>query len=222
MDDEFKDANQFPRLTRRKPFPCPHCGEMCSVPIEIRILEPEKFQAEAVTVADPFAGLTPDQRAIIDAAEKTGLLPAFTQALGHRFSASEHMPKSPGRFLITFLRLAAPKRAPAFIVRHYTRQFPGRIEFWGAEGILGVTADGKFRAFLPTHLALGVGVKKANGSSSSLRLPVDEAAFADWVKTRHGYVPASCALFVKELQKRSIGEFAAAFTPGETNGGGRR
>lgn len=215
-DSEVPDSDRYPVMRRRKAFACPHCGEMCSLPVSIQVLEPEKFieseDSECETF-DPYRGLTADQRDIVVSAERGGILEAFGQACANRNGAVEQTPRRLGKFFVTFLRTARPKIVPGFVLRHYIQQFNGQIEFWGSQGVLGVVADGKLRAFLPLAMAAGMKVKKVAGGGMdarrmNARLSAEDAEFQDWVKTRHGYVPSECRVFMAEIRKRSIGDFA--------------
>lgn len=198
-------------VIRRKMFACPHCGEWCSLPVSIKILEPVKKLEDCYQPNDPLQGLTVEQREVVTAAQRSGLLAAFSDAVNNRANNSQnHVPADRmGRFLVTFLKTAGAKRVPSFVLAHYTKAFPNEvISFWGSQGVLVVVAGAKISAFLPIHLAVGNRITRANGGYLKARVDADQGDFEQWVKTKHGYVPRGAPMFLDALRKKSIGAFA--------------
>lgn len=113
-----------------------------------------------------------------------------------------------GKFLITFFRTAVivPKLPPP-ILHEFAREFPGRIQFWKAQGIGMVLSDGKICRFVPMR-AMNVG-RQASTRGHRLEvngMGVHRVESFDYIsRTRHGYVPEGARIFLESL-RHSLGD----------------
>lgn len=196
MDNNTKIKSKF--------YLCPHCGNELQINVRVEIDD----VIEPLLEADSWKrGLSLEQVSIVDQAETTGILSAFTEAAMQR-EGSGQTPRDFRKFFITFLKTCGPKRIAPFALNHLISTHGGQIHIWCAQGIAAVMSDGKVVQFIPTVLMNGRGVGGITSSGGiKTRLPADENKFYEWVRTKHGYAIKGSLLF-DELRKKSIGEFA--------------
>jgi hypothetical protein len=155
--------------------------------------------------------LTEDQRIILQRAQGTGLLSAFTQAVerfNQLFPNSAVKTAGMERFFLTYLKASRPALIPRFALDELKRLFPGhKIGSWSANGIIGITASGAIRMFMPSVIVTGLRVRGFNSSGASQTIAANENDLNSWIKTKYGYVPGE-GEFMDMLRKKSIGEFA--------------
>jgi hypothetical protein len=201
------------RFTRGKRMACPHCGGEVSVGITVEL----EGDLTPITVGATPPGLpgqmeapsSPEgDREVLEQAEASGLLKAFTEAqLGGR--PAEQLPKDMGSLFLMFFKKATPKNVPKVCLDYFIREFsPARIEVWGAEGVAAILADRRIKAFVPYRLVRGQQIKSIGTGGSKARMDIDEGRFFEWVRTKHGYVPAGKGGFFSAMQQKSRGDFA--------------
>lgn len=188
---------------------CPHCKNEVEMRLSVRLVG----GMEAGRVNEPLSEtpdrLTPGQRQFIDLAAKNGMLDAFKTAVQHGPMA-EHPPKHMEVFFITVLRVSKPCIIPKVTLDVLRESFGpvGYLEFFSGNGVGIITVDKRIRAFMPVQLALGESVGNNNRSGPRYRMDADERALTHWIKTRMGYVPAGCEMFLEALRRKTIGDFA--------------
>lgn len=203
--EDFALTETFPVISKRKVFACPYCSQEILLPVKIQLLEPIK--AESQSGPDPLRGLTPDQISIIEFATKNGIMEPFSAAY-RRAQLQGH--GDPGRLFVQWIKTCVPKTVPAFVVSFFAAKFKTRVDFFGAQGVIAVMSGRMLLAFVPQKYVLGTlpSTMNGNASRSARRIFADTSDFHDWVKTPHGYVPHGCDLFLSELRRKCIGEFA--------------
>jgi len=192
---------------RAKRVVCPHCYGELVVHFTLEIVDIVAPTADSEQKPGHWSdGLSEEEVKLITESTATGILGAFDQAV--RRTRGGEAPKNMERFLLTFFKTARPVSVPMFVLRYFIEEFaPARIVFWAAQGIAVVLADELVKAFVPFDFVRGKSVKSAGGNSAiKARLPVDQEAFSEWVRTRFGYVIGKGAFF-RNMQKRSLGEF---------------
>jgi hypothetical protein len=189
---------------RKKRLICPHCGEEIALALSWEA-RAETFEQHELA-GDWRHGLTANQIAVAESAEKAGALKALEEANG---TTPNCKPKSFHRFFVTFLQTARPRAIPKSVLDKLISEFGGLIECWSAQGVLGVTSDGTLRAFLPLEMACGASIRGfGSGGGIKGRLKADSSEVWTWLRTRNGYIPAGCSLFMKDIRKKSFGEFS--------------
>lgn len=157
--------------------------------------------------------LDPVTRLFLDAAEQKGLLAAFTAALRARTGNAQNNPSDVRRFFLTYIRTITPLRVSAPIINSIREQLPNAyLTFYAAQGITMVLTDGAIRCFIPNNL-MGVSrAQRSMGPASVIDalLESPDELVRNWVKTRHGMVPAECEMFLAEIAQRNPGDFAVS------------
>lgn len=184
---------------------CPHCDGLIAVYSEISVQpEDEKDRLDWRT------GLAREQIELVETAERTGIMKAFGEAMVEAKKGG--IPKLPQRFFLEFLKTAVPRIVPQVCIDELNSVLGGEtLQIYGTQGIAMIIAAGELRWFVPYDLlrgkALGgAGIISRSGASRK-RLPLDEMAFSQWIRTRHGYV-AGRGLFFDAMKKKSIGDYA--------------
>ena len=146
-------------------------------------------------------GLTSEQLDVIARATKSGIVEALRVAVEK--TPTIHTPKSMERFFLALLKTMRPKRVPQFALDAFIAEFGGQIAFWSAQGMGLVTSNGAICMFIPLGIVTGVAI-----GGSSVRMNAPEYEVSNWIRTRMGYVPRSCRLFLEEMKNKSYGEFS--------------
>ncbi len=203
---------------------CPKCGHGVQVRYQVTLLEVVNLQRrfnspEHLTVppgeqSEPHpnnwsaATLSPEEISFVGQCEANGLMGAFAQVVRDQTHVLHRPPTDLGKFLITFLRTAVlvPKLPPP-IVREFTKEFPGRIQFWKAQGIGMVLSDGKICRFVPMRaMVVGKEAKSRNHRLEVNGMDVHRVESFDYIsRTGHGYVPEGARIFIESL-RHSIGD----------------
>jgi len=185
MMKKIDDDGEVASVGKRKILSCPHCLN----PIEI-IAQTEI----AMNISDGFnkidwrSTLPPDQLAIIESAEKSGILKAF-EDVALRVNQT-NPPKNIAKFFLIFLRSAVQKRISTAILFRFIKMFSGaKIEFWSAQGLGVIVADKQLRAFFPLATVAGKSVRAVGKKSGSvIYIPPDEEELQEIIRTRFGFV----------------------------------
>lgn len=195
---------------------CPRCHANIGIRLKIQAaatdldVRADTAPVESLVPDAPRAAPTPtlgeNERALLESAERSGLLKAFTRAV-HEAKQDAGLPGNMAEFFLTFLRSAVAKRVPSFVIKRFNDEFNGHLSFWGAQGILAVSVDGMVRMFVPLSFIAGppitsIGTKAMNG-----RLHVDGQDLEVWVKGRFGYVPMSSENYLDAMKRKNIGKF---------------
>lgn len=188
---------------------CPHCGQPVEVAIRTEIIN-VRIPGTPIRAADGsnYSTKVPLKRYeqdVVELAKTTGTLDIFVRVVALTRKESQ-LPRNMERLFITFLRNARKKKAIQPTLKYFSRELaPARIDFYAAEGIGVVLADGEIRGFLPSALITG-GQKL---SSQGLMLASGNGAtnFDEWFKTRFGLVAGKGAFFAA-MQAKSRGDFA--------------
>lgn len=196
---------------------CPQCGHVVQVRYQVTLLEvvdllkkvnrPEPIQSTSQSEVHPnnwmATTLRPKEIAFVEECQSNGLLAAFTQVVRDQTNVLNRPPTQMGKFLITFLRTAVvvPKLPPP-ILHEFIREFPGRIQFWKAQGIGMVLSEGRICRFVPMR-SMNVG-RQATTRGHRLEvngMGVHRVESFDYIsRTRHGYVPEGARIFLESLR----------------------
>ena len=151
-------------------------------------------------------GLTPQEIEVAEEASRLGIISSMGQALQHSATSP---PRSLEKFFLGFLRLARPKKIPAFAMERFNEDYGfAPIVFYSANGIGLLVHGGVIKQFFPLNYIMGVGVRSVGDGTSRARLDADQGRFSEWMRGRMGYVPGNARAFYSAMQKRTIGEFA--------------
>ena len=182
---------------------CPHCGTIIAVQVEIT--DVTEF-TDAPTEPNWWkVGLTTEQLQIVENARAKGMLDALQSIIKQMPNTR---PKSIERFLISVLKTSVVKRIPEFALNIFIAEFGGLISFYSAQGVGIVASDGIIRMFCPISLVAGASLRGFGVGGAKRRLSAEAGPLRDWLRTRSGYVPISSPMFIDELHRRSIGDFA--------------
>lgn len=138
--------------------------------------------------------------------EDTGILQAFLDIASEL--KAHQMPKDTTTFFLNWLRTCTVAQLiPKFALRKLINEFKDEyIEVQHAQGIGAVISDGVLRAFVPMHLLRGEVIRAGGGSNTKLRTSATDAGMDNWIRTKHGYVLGTGALF-NEMRKQAKGSF---------------
>lgn len=189
---------------KRRIFPCPHCAN----PIEVVLRnEVEVDIPNDSARVDWKSTLTPDQLAVIESVEKSGVLKSFEDVV--RRVKPVDPPKNISRFFMIFLKTAAQKRVSAETILEFKKMFSGKnIEFWSAQGLGVVIVDKQLRAFFPLAVIAGKSIRAiGKKSGSAFFIPPDKKELSEIIRTRFGFVNGK-GIFFDAMRKKSIGDFA--------------
>jgi len=185
---------------------CPHCDKEVLVSVFNRVeIQEEGFgqPSEARWVNT----LSASQKSLLEAAEKTGTMAAFSFVVDRL--PAESRPKNRQKFFLGFMARCRQRRVPPTIIDVFNRAW-GRVplEFWASNGVIAVVAAGVIRQFLLSDDAVGTSVRSLTTGAIKARLKnSDDGKVEQWVKSRWGYVPDGANNYLEALKKRSIGEF---------------
>jgi hypothetical protein len=194
------DEDPLYRLVK-KYVPCPHCGASVRVCLQVEARLEVDLGAPKTTWKD---ALPEKSRHYLEAASSSGMLSAFEQCCKHIRSSP---PSDVERFFLTVLKTCRPKTIPKHALDAFKAAFPGHIEYYSAQGVGIVVAEGVIRLFVPVHLTVGESIRTLAGTNMRVRADANLGELLDWMKTRWGYVPAQCKLFMTTLRRASLGEF---------------
>jgi hypothetical protein len=213
-DDEISEVEVDEGLRPwKKHIECPHCHKRLKLNFKLKLNEVllDSGDAEAGKDRDESRFL-PDELRLIRQAQETGMLEAFKDAWNtNNLQSPLSYEKSVSKAFLQYLKLATTKRVPSFVLNAFYKEFPGQLAFNGANGVVAVISDGKLCAFFPQKLVVGGKLGKIGGGQSTAsfgaKLPVNENALNEWIRTKHGYV-AGRGLYFEAMQMRSRGDFA--------------
>lgn len=165
---------------------CPHCGKPIKVIISTEIME----FGDASDVAGNLtwkAGLDPEQIRIVEEAKASGLFEIFETTVRERISTQT--PKNIEKFFVTFMQTAVLKTVPHRILIHFIKMFDkAKIEFWCAQGICIVVADGYIRAIMPQDVIVGKNIAVLGRQKKRVSLPADLESFYQRVANEAHYL----------------------------------
>ncbi len=185
--------------TRERTIECPHCGKAIRLAIRTEIVE----VAASGEQVDWRTGISELEQQAVQFAKDSGIFAAFSEVVRRVKSAT--LPQRMEKYWLNFLKSVRHKAASKFALDCLSKEFGGaRIQVLALDQIGMVLADGIIRAFIPSEIVEGR--KIAARGKAKARLPFDEGAFSDWIRTRFGYVAGKGAMF-EALQQKSIGAF---------------
>lgn len=191
---------------KSRPFECPHCHKPIKVKVSTEILEVSSLTEEEGNI-DWTYGLTQEQKEVVQIAKDTGVLSAFELTV--REVKTHQFPRNIERFFLNFFKTAVPKVIPKFALDYFIHEFAGaRIEFWTAQGIGAVVADGVIHTFIPAELVTGRKARITAGRGRArLCAPADEGDLREWMARRRGRLTSlhTEAASLKFLKKQSMG-----------------
>jgi len=192
------ETEQRERITIRR---CPHCDGLIKIFLECGLRKGDEGDA-----FDWKVGLAAEQIQVVERARKVGVLAAFESVVNE--SQKGKVPKSIEKFFLTFMNMAVPRRIPQFCMDKLNDAFGGeRISVYGAQGIALILAGNEIRWFVPYDLVRGVPLSKIGGTGTTKRASIDEDAFVEWIRTKHGYV-AGRGVMLDSMRAKSRGAFA--------------
>jgi hypothetical protein len=183
---------------------CPHCGGAIKIVFQEITVEPQECTDRLPP--DPLKGLSKQQRLIVAQFEANGLLERFRDIIREtpqRVTGVES-------FLISWLRTLVRKVIPQTHLTEFLERFgyADPLEIWAAQGIGAVIQKGRIIELFPAALVTGTRLSTLGvNSDSHKRLRVNSAdGLRQWLKTRRGYVPAECEVFLGHLRSTAIGD----------------
>lgn len=183
---------------------CPHCLKQVTVQIGAKV--EAVCAGEDISVNDKFllwrSSLDSGEIAMLQLAKESGTLDALKQALER---SDIDMPGNIDKFFLYFLMRSQQVAIPRDSLQFLLNIFPGRIEVWRYQAIVGILCNKQLVMFAPFIAMRG----KSKESGGLTGLTIDHMAMLqNLVKTKWGYVPAGGGLFAKELKKKQFGDFA--------------
>lgn len=214
-DDEREHLTSIVNGWRHEPrIVCPNCQAQLGVKLKISAgaINIEATSESPVVATPASAGPTNDQRiaaaelAMIDSAERSGLMKAFVRAV-HEAKGTSGVPTDMNKFFLEFFRAAVVKRVPSFVVERFNREFSGNFTFWGVQGVLALSVDGVIRMFMPLSFIVGPPITSIATRKMGGRLQVDGNELEIWIKGRFGYVPLHSENYMNAMKQQNIGKF---------------
>lgn len=208
-----------------KTFVCPNCNIHLQFRTSVKILsvqptltgeeliekrvaeQPESFKTPEQKVAEHQAHAERLRLArLVQFYKDSGILDAFLDVA--RELKAHQMPKNAEMFFLNWIRATTKAQLiPKFALRKLINEFnDGQIEVHHAQGIGAIISDGTLRAFVPMHLLRGEVIRAGGGSNTKLRTLATDAGMDNWIRTKHGYVVGTGAMF-SELKKQAKGSF---------------
>lgn len=135
---------------------CPHCGKVIQVITrQFLLATAEGKPHEAIPIEpDPLAGMSLQQKAIVELAKRTGLFLQFTECV--RQVLDGQTPKNLEKFLVTILKTSTRLTIPRACLEVLRREFGDQlVEYWMAQNIGIVVAGGSIRLFVPSQIVMG-------------------------------------------------------------------
>lgn len=197
---------------------CPCCGSQLGVRLRISAgaisldatgdgipddVAPKPFVQDVNTQQ-----LAEAERALIESAERSGLMKAFVRAV-HEAKNGSGIPADMNRYFLQFFRSAVVKKVPRFVIDRFNREFSGNFTFWSSQGVLAVSVDGVIRMFVPLSFVVGPPVTSITTKKMGGRLQSDGNDLEIWIKGRFGYVPLHSENYMDAMKQKNIGKFGA-------------
>lgn len=199
MSDEVKTVVQ----KNKRCIVCPSCQTDIRIVLKTTV-EDVVIASEITAAAGPR--FTEKEQQILDSFVGTELQRAFLNATKIAKQRAG-MPSNIEKFFLTWLKSATAKTISRALMQQLRELFPAsRIEVWGANGVIGILADGNLRLFVPQHFVEGSPIRNLGGSVQGRTTP-DGVWLQEWIKTRHGYIAGRGAYF-QEMKRRTYGDFA--------------
>lgn len=192
---------------------CPHCNQKILVQFKSKVWI-QKTEGPSDRTTPPRAtkldawedSLSQKQKSVIEHAKRTGLYDSFVTALER--GPHHGLPKNKEKYFLEWLKMCKQKLIPAWALSEFQDLYRGKyVEFFSFGFVGGVVAGGEIVLFMPVDLINGLKVKTAVNGEKRMGQP-DVSGVRQWIKTKMGYVPAEATVFLSEIKKRSIGEFA--------------
>lgn len=226
-DDPNKTSQQLEAIEKEtRSFTCPNCGEHWQFRLSVHVkgiqptLSPEEHAAKdgRPVMTKQEAKTTPNGASAQLNAESvrlmrlmqfykdSGIFSAFIEIAAEL--KSHQMPKDTETFFINWIRTTTKAHLiPKFALRKLINEFnDSQIEVQHSQGIGAVISDGALRCFIPMHLLRGEVIRAGGGSNTKLRTLATDAGMDNWIRTKHGYVVGTSAMF-QELKRQAKGSF---------------
>lgn len=221
-DDSDKTPQQLEAIEKEtRAFVCPNCGEhwQFRVSVQVKGIQPTPTGEEIaerdgklsapkkpVNANAPMDLARPALQRLKEYYRETGLLDAFEQTVSD--IKAHQLPNDIGNFFLSWLKkCVVANQIPKLALRKLINEFDdGQIEVWHSDEIAAVLSNGKLRAFVPTHILRGELVRMGIASTTRLRTMATEERLDNWIRTKHGYVLGTGAMF-SELQRQAKGNF---------------
>lgn len=184
---------------------CPHCQTVIKVDLQVTIKRAGFIdEVEGASHEDWKKLLSPEQLQVLEDAKQTGVLTSFETVT--KTAKSDQIPHNIEHFFLNWLKTAKPTLVPSPMLQQLIRDFKGaRIQFYSAQGVGVILADGAIRQFIPTHMVVGKAIRNPSGGLKA-RIHAEKSEFDHWIRTQFGFV-AGKGPFFETMKKRSIGEF---------------
>lgn len=208
-------------------FICPCCEAQIRVRSEIRVLgivDSEGKTIQSFEADKPKeVSQTEDQR-LLAICRENGVMKAFEEAVIQQTRKGSRPPADLERFFISFLRQAERRTVPQNLLEEFVREFPGKVEFWQAIGLVMVVSSGRICRFI-SQTAMNVREDKSEKPQVyGVVIKNGATVWGDMTRVKHGYVPPSSNLFRHALkdhlgaQSRSPRPASVSTPPSVTNG----
>lgn len=229
IDDQLTPQQLEAIEKETRQFVCPSCGECWQFRLSVSVkgvqrpptpeesatrdgrpyIPPKHPKSAAVVYEDPNPPMGNNRPALVRLVQyyrEIGVLAAFEQTVAE--AKSHQLPKDMGGFFLTWLgKCVKANLIPKLALRKLINEFDdGQIEVWHSDLIAAVVSDGKLRAFVPIHILRGELVRLGKLSSTRLRTRATDERLDNWIRTKHGYVLGTGAMF-SELQRQAKGSF---------------
>jgi hypothetical protein len=191
--------------TRAKQVTCPHCAKAFRISVSYTIQPGPPSPEDEVLSTTVTEALKPSYSAkdaeLVDSAKRCGLFDAFAHAAREerQFSGVPHDLED---FFLRFWQRLARVDVPRVALAAWITEFGGRIEVWGADGVLAILSNGEIKAFVPNRYV------RSSGTTTMAKPQTPRAAnFERWTKSKFGYVPVGSDHFAAALRQRNMGLF---------------
>lgn len=226
-NDRLRTPLQLEAIEKEtRAFECPNCRQHLQFRVRVqvqgvqatltgeevaerdgRVLTPKGTRDIKAEITNPPMGNNrPALVRLIQYYQEVGILSAFEQTAAE--VKSHCLPKDMGSFLLTWLnKCVKANLIPKLALRKLINEFDdGQIEVWHSDLIAAVVSDGRLRAFVPMHILRGELVRLGKMSNTRLRTSATDERLDAWIRTKHGYVLGTGAMF-SEMQKQAKGSF---------------
>ncbi len=175
-------------------FECPKCRKPIRVGYEIRLIELVSEDGQHVTkIADTPESVKPrletEEERLIKICRENGMLKSFETAVLHQTGNDNRPPEYLEKYFVNYVRGAVKVKVEGDLLKQFSQEFPGRLEFWQAYGVIMVVSGGRICRFISQK---AMNLRKDKSEKPELygaRLTTGEQAWDGMIRTRHGYVP---------------------------------
>lgn len=220
FDEKRNKSDSLMSIHRSKRFKCPNCQHKMFLLFNFQFIgpisdiwseeddSPEPIKEPELPKKDIAIERQKSEIAIfIDKCRAQGVFDSFCRATTSHFSSDKsRLPRSLENYFLQFILAIQPFDVTVETIKKLmpTEPAPGKICLWNALGVIMATTESyEIISFFPKNFVLLMKRSKNDLASKFVNSIYDEAN--SWIRTKNGYVPADCKIFLEHLKSQGIG-----------------